>query len=274
MADVRALLKAKRKRAQISHPYALYTNSGDLRCKACGLPVKDFMWEGHIGSKKHRINAAQLREREEHEAILRAQRERDAERARNRVAPDISKAEPSEREHKRKALDDGDAVAPKKPKTTGFPADFFSDPNRRLEQVNDDESDENERIPPPSTTIAPDDPLAAELAQFEREVVNDAQAATEELQRDAYDRATVFAEPVLRDADEGLRQSAPEEASAEEETEEQKQQRKEQEERELIMDRLVDEEQAQEEADMRVVLMKRKLEEAKARRRLKLASKA
>ncbi|KAI0293817.1 hypothetical protein BC826DRAFT_1104949 [Russula brevipes] len=42
MADVRALLKAKRQEARITHPYAAYggAGGGTLRCTACGVAVK------------------------------------------------------------------------------------------------------------------------------------------------------------------------------------------------------------------------------------------
>ena len=63
MSDVRALLKAKRQEARITHPLASYTSAGQLRCIACGTAVKHASaWEGHIGSKAHRTNAARLRE--------------------------------------------------------------------------------------------------------------------------------------------------------------------------------------------------------------------
>ena len=70
MADVRALLKAKRQEARITHPYASYTASGQLRCIACGTPVKQAsMWEGHIGSKAHRTAVMKMKAREEAEAL-------------------------------------------------------------------------------------------------------------------------------------------------------------------------------------------------------------
>src|SRR6266567_2500949 len=62
MADVRALLKAKRQEARISHPYAAYNASGQLKCSVCGLVIKyGSAWEGHLGSKIHRTNVARMR---------------------------------------------------------------------------------------------------------------------------------------------------------------------------------------------------------------------
>ena len=62
-------------------------------------------------------------------------------------------------------------------------------------------------------------------------------------------------------------------AEEREETEEEKLRRKEQEERELIMDRLIEEERAQEEADERVGLLKAKVEAMKRMREAKKAGK-
>ena len=82
MSDVRALLKAKRQEARITHPLASYTSAGQLRCIACGTAVKHASaWEGHVGSKAHRTNAARLRQ-EQARAAQREQEERDLELAR------------------------------------------------------------------------------------------------------------------------------------------------------------------------------------------------
>lgn len=70
MADARALLRAKRQEseARINHPYASYNAAGQLRCTACGLPVKGgSMWEGHVGSKAHRVAVRKMKAREEEE---------------------------------------------------------------------------------------------------------------------------------------------------------------------------------------------------------------
>ncbi len=66
MADVRALLKAKRQEVRITHPYAAYGANGALRCSACGAGIKfASAWEGHLGSKAHRVAVANLRSKEE-----------------------------------------------------------------------------------------------------------------------------------------------------------------------------------------------------------------
>ena len=68
MADVRALLKAKRQEVRITHPYAAYGANGALRCTACGAAIKFAgAWEGHLGSKAHRVAVANLRAKEEEE---------------------------------------------------------------------------------------------------------------------------------------------------------------------------------------------------------------
>ena len=74
MADVRALLKQKRQQAapRITHPLAQYTPNNQLQCKACNIPVKEFMWEGHVGSKKHRMAVARLREEQARAEAARA----------------------------------------------------------------------------------------------------------------------------------------------------------------------------------------------------------
>ena len=63
-------------------------------------------------------------------------------------------------------------------------------------------------------------------------------------------------------------------APPQEETEEEKRRRVEREERELIMDRLVEEERAQEEADLRVGLMRSRVEALKKAREARAGLKA
>jgi zinc finger protein 830 len=47
MSDARALLKAKRQEARVTHSLAAYNSSGQLRCLACGTLVKHASaWEG------------------------------------------------------------------------------------------------------------------------------------------------------------------------------------------------------------------------------------
>ena len=78
MADVRALLKAKRQEARVSHQLAAYSSSGQLRCLACGTAVKQYVsWEGNVGSKAQRVEAARLSEEEARRA--REEEERESE---------------------------------------------------------------------------------------------------------------------------------------------------------------------------------------------------
>ena len=58
MADVRALLRSERAIRRISHPQAQYSSSGALSCRVCLLPLRaESLWELHIQSKQHQINA-------------------------------------------------------------------------------------------------------------------------------------------------------------------------------------------------------------------------
>lgn len=247
MSDVRALLKAKRQEVPIAHPLAAYSASGQLRCLACGTAVKQSAsWNGHIGSKAHRIAAARYKEEE------RRRREQEEEEMLQR---------------KRKLEEDGDEEenARKKPHIesepapNGMPTDFFSDPSQ-APPASDDSDDTN----------APAEPSAidAEWEQFQAAVINVPVAVSDA--HEAYERATIMAEPVLStetpagfptapvDAVDGA-EPAPADAGAQ-------RRQKEQDERELIMDRLLDEEQAQEEADARVSAMKTRLDALRKKR--------
>lgn len=247
MADVRALLKAKREEARISHPLASYTN-GQLRCVACG-PVKHASaWEGHLGSKLHRTTVARLKEEER---LREAKRIRQEEEEHARISNGKRKAEEqgsdSDTEAKRRKVDDA---------SSAFPTDFFSDPSRApLPPQSDDEDDE----PPPAQPIAaPATALDSEWERFQRDVVNAPDL------REAYDNATIMVEPELAsDTFEGFPPQQTEKDAPVEPNKldsEALRRQKEQDERELIMDRLLDEEQAQEEADMKVTMMKNRLE--------------
>jgi zinc finger protein 830 len=161
MADVRALLKAKRQEVRITHPYAAYGANGALRCTACGAAIKfASAWEGHLGSKAHRVAvAANLRAKEaEEEKARRAtatttgavsvskrkagegddgdgdgegeeeqmpmptgkKRQRTVERE---IAPAIDGSSPDA--HPRSEAGTGTGASQQ-----AFPADFFSDPAR------------------------------------------------------------------------------------------------------------------------------------------------
>jgi zinc finger protein 830 len=255
MSDVRALLKAKRQEARIDHALASYTPSGQLRCIVCETNIKHASaWEGHLGSKLHRTNrdAARLKEEER----LRKQQELEEEAT----------------WLKRKA-DEADmsaGSAAKKPKTTpvfqpstsDLPSDFFSDPSQGPLPPSYDSDDEADAI---DATSAKPQGTTADLDQewirFQQTVIN----APDE--RETYDRATVFAQPdLVLDVPNGFPADEAQVEPVAKLDEGGERRRKEQEERELIMDRLMDEERAQEEADMKVVVMKNRLAALRKRR--------
>lgn len=269
MADVRSLLKAKRQELRVEHPLAAYTSSGQLRCVACDAPVKhSSAWEGHVGSKAHRLNAAKHREAER-AARLRAQAVQAAQDA---------DAEPVH--GKRRAADDEmdtDDVLPEKKRrieqaasARGLPTDFFSD--RALAPADDGgEEDEEEELP--AANKNPPAEVDLEWQQFQEAVLNPPD------ERDAYERATVFAEPELApDGPEGfppgLQGGEGDVEQPAEETEGAKRRRREIEDRELIMDRLLEEERVQEEADAKVAMLKSKLDLIRRQREARKAGKA
>ncbi|KAF8962686.1 hypothetical protein BDZ97DRAFT_1920258 [Flammula alnicola] len=213
MADVRALLKAKRQEARITHPYAAYNSSGQLRCSVCGSIVKHASaWEGHLGSKLHRTNVARMREEEK-----RQQEQQEA------VLPE------PETTGKRKApLEESEIQVEKKRKV--------EDQAKARTRTSNEHTDPTE----------------------------------------AYDRATVTAEPVLPSAQvPGFPTISPEAVVPEpvKLTDEEVRLKRAQEERELIMDRLLEEERAQEDVDTRVQLLKARLEGLRKKRELAKANK-
>ncbi|KAJ7219964.1 hypothetical protein GGX14DRAFT_432604 [Mycena pura] len=254
MADVRALLKAKREETRISHPLASYSN-GQLRCVACGPLKHASAWEGHIGSKLHRTNVARLKEEERLRAAQRSRQEEEERQARTAAANGKRKAEEeemdvSDTESKRRKLDN-----------SAFPADFFSQSSRPpVQHPSDDEEDD----PPPAQPItAPVSSVDAEWERFQRDVIN--APDPREAHREAYESATTMAEPELvSDAFEGFppqeTEDGPSQTSIVGSDEARLGRQKEQDERELIMDRLLDEERAQEEADMKVTILKNRVE--------------
>ncbi|KAG8780051.1 hypothetical protein FRC12_023522 [Ceratobasidium sp. 428] len=267
MSDARSLLrraKAAESEKRINHPLALYNSSGQLRCAACGTAIKPHAWEGHVGSKAHRTQAARLR----------AEEEKERERKR-KTAEEVETVEiDSDPEGKRRRVNEPEPspVAPAQTTTGGFPADFFSDPSRAppVTGVDEDEDDADEIMPPPSATNPSS--LDDEFAAFAKAVL---QPALKPTSADIYDQATTMAEPELfNNTADGFPASITGAAAdgegaqeePEEETEAQKRQRLEQEERELIMDRLRDEELAQEEADDRVARLKARLEAVRLER--------
>lgn len=257
MSDVRALLKAKRQETQISHPYAAYSQSGQLKCSVCGSLVKHASaWEGHLGSKAHRTNVARLKQ--------------ELERSAAKARIDENGGQDSETQGKRKASEhdvDMDAEAKRRKvegapsSSSGFPADFFSDPTRAPASLAAGLEDEDDEAPPTQPTLAID----LEYERFQRELLQ----LDEDKNRETYDRATIFVEAVPASTEiAGFpAEPASEEAPVVNQVEARLQ--REQDEKELIMDRVLDEERAQEEADMRVERMKKKIEDFKKKKGLK-----
>ncbi|KAI0749887.1 hypothetical protein C8Q80DRAFT_653728 [Daedaleopsis nitida] len=285
MSDVRALLKAKRQEARITHPLATYTSSGQLRCIACNSTVKHASaWEGHIGSKTHRTNAARLRE----ERTRAAQREEEERETLKRKAMEVdgegeddedqdvpmvdAKRRRTESEEPQSAPALG-LASTQGAKRGALPADFFSDPSMAPPPAEDDEEEEEAAgAGAAAETGAPasgqPDTIDLEWQQFQQSVLNAPDY------HETYERATVAAEPVLAaevpqgfpSGNAGEEQGDVADEKEEEMNEEGRRRKKEQEERELIMDRLLEEEQAQEEADARVSVLKNKLDALKKKR--------
>ena len=243
MADVRALLKAKRQEARIAHPLATYTPSDQLKCVVCGTLIKHASaWEGHLGSKLHRTNTTRLKE-----GKTRGIQENTEEQR----VPGKRKAE----------MDESDKQTDKKRRMAEghghsnpvheLPNDFFSDPSHfpvipefpSIDDANDTDLAET------TTSV-----LDLEYDLFQREFLTD--------HSQTYDRATIVAEPVPASP---YIPGFPESTAVLAQNEGEKDTR-DYEERELIMDRLLEEERAQEDADMRVHLMKNKLDGLKKRR--------
>lgn len=259
MADVRALLKAKRQEARVTHPYATYNASGALRCAACGAAVKfASAWEGHLGSKAHRVAVASLKAKEEAEASRKRNTEEQSEDA------DAQMEDPPA---KRQRTEERELAA-------GFPTDFFSDPSRAPQTLPEDDD-----IVEDGGDKSAKSQLDLELAAFERDLQSVREPPADP--QETYARATVAAEPELAPGFEGLPGQAPaggeEPLPSEKEqkvSEDEERRRKRQEEHELIMDRLLEEERAQEEADSRVATLKSRVEMLKKRRELAKGNKA
>ena len=269
MADVRALLKAKRQEARVTHPYATYSATGALRCAACGAAVKfASAWEGHLGSKAHRVAVANLKAKEEEAAKRAALPKRVAEDdadidAQMEVEVDVPPPAKRQRTEEREVVD----------RAATFPMDFFSDPSR-APPTRDDDDDEDEDTNMGEVGAPPKSQFDKEWAAFERDMQSLQQPVPDP--QETYARATVAAEPELVPGFEGLPGQVPEGGGGEAPTselerkvsEEEERKRKVQEEHELIMDRLLEEERAQEEADSRVAALKSRVELLKKKREL------
>ena len=279
MADVRALLKAKRQEARVTHPYATYNASGALRCKACGAAVKfASAWEGHLGSKAHRVAVANLKAKEEAAAAAAsalskrsAEDDDDDDGGDEQMEVEVNMQPKAKRQRTEER---------EEPTRTVFPTDFFSDPSRALPPQDDDEDDDNDDDNMGEGEVAPPPPKSQfdlEWAAFERDMQSVQKKPALDPQ-ETYARATVAAEPELVPALEGLPghqvpaggggEGAPGSELEQKISEEEERKRKMQEEHELIMDRLLEEERAQEEADSRVAALKSRVEMLKKKREL------
>jgi len=262
MSDVRALLKAKRQEVRVTHPLASYSDkTGQLKCSICHTIIKHASaWDGHIGSKNHRTNVARTKEEER----LREAQRMQEERARGkRKAEEEGSGSPDSEGTKRRRVDHSDDGM--------FPGDFFSDSSRAPLPPTSDESEDEAEVAVPVTQ--PASALDLEWEKFQQTVLNPPD------ERETYERATVFAAPELAsETPEGFpqqQQSDDVQVEALSKTAgEHARKQKEQDERELIMDRLLDEEAAQEEADMKVIVMKGRLEALKKKREAAKASKS
>ncbi|KAI5981585.1 hypothetical protein EDD15DRAFT_350557 [Pisolithus albus] len=274
MSDVRSLLKAKRNEARVDHPLAAYTSSGQLRCIICATNVKHTAaWQGHLGSKAHRVNAARMRgdglgKQQEQPQDLAG--EETSQGAKRRATDESKRAVelngPSQK--RQKTSPEADIATAKA--SAFLPANFFSDPSYvpiPLPAALHDR--EKPMLLNRVTRSSPVDPaLDEEWIRFQNDVLNAPD------HREVYEHATVVSEPqLISDLTEGHpKTSQSDEIQAQQREaglqtdEEASRQRKEREERELILDRLDEEERAQEEADMRVSVMKNRLEAIRRKR--------
>lgn len=303
MADVRALLKAKTKarEPQVQHHLAAYNSSGQLRCTLCATIVKfnnAAAWKAHLESKAHKANAARETDRkgkrkaDDDDAMDVDGVDSDGGTAKKRkvCVPDQPSLVSTGSEWNLWQVDPSNASTPHPPnQPNGLPSDFFSDPNRTLPDTVEDYEDEEGEGPaqPPRTSATID----SEFEAFER-ALGQTRPPASALQ-DLYSRATVMAEPELVDIEALQADGFPPEVPAdganassdtkngvandatvasdepEEETEAQKARRKELEEKELILDRIVDEERAQEEAEEKVTALRTRFLAIKKQREAK-----
>ena len=145
--------------------------------------------------------------------------------------------------------------------TDALPADFFSRPR---DASPSDAEMENENVQAEPTGGASAE-LELEYRRFQRELLTIPDPL------EAYQSATVVAEAEL--VPEDSQRGFPAEDVAEAVTvDKQDERRRDEDEREMILDRLLDEERAQEDADMRVDLMKKRLEAAKRKRQQRVSA--
>jgi zinc finger protein 830 len=263
MTDVRALLKAKRQEARVIHPFATYSSAGQLRCTACATAVKHASaWQGHLGSKSHRTNVTRLREEE-----LRKTTDKEGEKEGGKRKAEDQDTAFGDGEPKRQKISDSVAsndadLDLDTPRQTVFPRDFFSNaPRISVSSLVGDLEDGEDASVEPSEKIQ--STLDLEWERFQRDVVN----ASDD--RESYDRATLVVEPeIVSHQNEGFPSQQTDDTQANTIDEENARRQKEHDERELIMDRLLDEERAQEDADMKVSVLKGRLDALKHKRRI------
>jgi len=207
-----------------------------------------------------------------------------------------SRREKRERTEEREIVADGTASA-----SRSFPANFFSDPARKPpptitgdeeDQEDQDRVDQDGEGGNNKTTAAADAPnpqFAMEWDAFERDMQNLQQQKQDDgataNPQEMYARATIAAEPELvpkfiglpegagagalegQEAEGGLDAVRGEEVRKVS-SEEEERRNKEREERELIIDRLMEEERAQEDAYNRVALLRNRVQMLKQKREL------
>lgn len=280
MSDVRALLKAKREEKRIFHPFAAYNQTGQLRCTACGTIVKHpSAWNGHLGSKSHRTNAARVKEEER----LREAEEEEKQRGKRKADEEEERAFQTDQPSKKRRVNEDDGqqgAAPPHDAVSDFPTDFFSDPSRSL-SIREGESDGEGDTDSPqhgAATLHSQSAIDLEWMKFQEAVLN---TPIETGARETFERATIFAEPELSaEIPEGFPSSVVQETQPDpqapptQKDEGAERKRREEEEKELIMDRLMDEELAQEEADGRVAALRAKIDLLKQKRMAAKAAKS
>ena len=253
MADVRLLLKAKREETRIKHPLAAYSASGQLRCTLCATTVKHASaWQGHLGTKLHRANIMRLKEEEE----------------KGRMEVDKRKAEDDDSDsesagRKRRRFHDADDGGSDDDRILDTPVTTTHSDRSGIELSSVVSPVHHDTSAKPSTSLAD---LDEEWAMFQKHVVNALD------HQGIYNRASMVAEPELAlDISEGLPGGQPT-SSVPVANDEEMRRIREHDERELIMDRLMDEEKAQEDADVKVTLLKRRVDAFKHQRRLARAN--
>lgn len=263
-------------RINLVHPFATYNQSGALRCTVCSTVVKHASaWNGHIGSKSHRTNAARLKEEERAREEEKRHGKRKAEEDEGEDGTTVNELV------KKRRVKEGDeeSMSTSATPASGFPTDFFSDPSRSvvIDEADSDLDVDKDNPPPPKIPSQPESALDIEWAKFQEAVIN---APVDTDTRETFERATIFAEPQLStEIPEGFPSSVAPEAESQREAsptprdDETERRRRAEEEKELIMDRLLDEERAQEEADERVNMLKAKLDLLKKKRTAAKAAK-